>query len=149
MQYIEMVLSHINFLAVFVAALANIFIGALWYSPILFSKPWMKEVYGTTDIKEIKQNTNMGFTMGMAFFMTFITAFGLSILVYLPDESIMFKQRLIWGLGITGVVAVLVVAANTYKHYQFEQRSFKLAVINGSHDFVSFMVMALIMTCWR
>lgn len=149
MQYIETALSQINFLAVFVAALANFFIGALWYSPLLFAKPWMKEVYNTTDPTEIKQKGNMGLTMGMAFLLTFVTAFGLAILVYLPGESVMLKQRLIWAMGVSGVISVFVICANTYKHYQFEQRSFKLALINGSHDFVCFMVMGLIMAYWN
>ncbi len=34
----------INVAAVVVAALINMAIGALWYSPLLFAKPWMKAV---------------------------------------------------------------------------------------------------------
>ena len=33
---------QINYLAVGVAALATIFIGALWYSPLMFHKLWVK-----------------------------------------------------------------------------------------------------------
>lgn len=35
---------HINYLAVLVAAVLNMAIGALWYSPVLFAKPWMKAI---------------------------------------------------------------------------------------------------------
>ncbi len=35
---------HINSVAVIVAAIINFAIGALWYSPVLFAKPWMKAV---------------------------------------------------------------------------------------------------------
>jgi hypothetical protein len=31
----------INYVAVFVAALASMIIGAAWYSPILFGKEWI------------------------------------------------------------------------------------------------------------
>src|SRR5260221_7643227 len=34
---------HINYVAVFVAALAHFFVGWAWYS-VLFMKPWMKEM---------------------------------------------------------------------------------------------------------
>lgn len=32
----------VNYLAVLLAAISNMVIGSLWYSPILFLKPWMK-----------------------------------------------------------------------------------------------------------
>ena len=32
----------INYLAVLIAALASYVLGALWYSPVLFGKLWMK-----------------------------------------------------------------------------------------------------------
>jgi hypothetical protein len=33
---------HVNFLAVIVAAIAVFVLGWLWYSPLLFYKPWMR-----------------------------------------------------------------------------------------------------------
>ena len=36
-------LTQINLMAVLVAALSNFVIGALWYSSLLFQKPWMRE----------------------------------------------------------------------------------------------------------
>src|SRR5206468_13041216 len=33
---------HVNYLAVLVAALAVFVLGWLWYSPLLFFKPWMR-----------------------------------------------------------------------------------------------------------
>jgi hypothetical protein len=33
---------HVNYLAVFVAAIAVFVLGWLWYSPLLFFKPWMR-----------------------------------------------------------------------------------------------------------
>jgi hypothetical protein len=33
---------HVNYLAVFVAAIAVFVLGWLWYSPLLFYKPWMR-----------------------------------------------------------------------------------------------------------
>ncbi len=33
---------HVNYLAVLVAAVAVFFLGWLWYSPLLFFKPWMR-----------------------------------------------------------------------------------------------------------
>ena len=35
---------HLNLLAVLVAAVSTMLVGFLWYSPVLFAKPWMKEM---------------------------------------------------------------------------------------------------------
>ena len=34
---------HFNLLAIVTAALVTFAVGGLWYSPILFAKPWMRE----------------------------------------------------------------------------------------------------------
>src|ERR1044072_6244818 len=35
-------MANVNYLAVFVAAVAVFILGWLWYSPLLFFKPWMR-----------------------------------------------------------------------------------------------------------
>ena len=35
---------HLNLLAILVAAIATMIVGFLWYSPLLFAKPWMREM---------------------------------------------------------------------------------------------------------
>lgn len=39
-----MLLADLNPLAILLAALANMLLGALWYSPLLFATGWMAEV---------------------------------------------------------------------------------------------------------
>ena len=52
---------HVNFLAVGVAALTTIFIGALWYSPLLFHKVWVKaHGYSEEKATEAKSTTVSG-----------------------------------------------------------------------------------------
>lgn len=41
--------THLNYLAILVAALVQMVVGALWYSPLLFSKQWSKAVGKTMD----------------------------------------------------------------------------------------------------
>ncbi len=42
-------LTHLNWLAIVVAALSTFLIGGLWYSPLLFGKQWMSENNFTED----------------------------------------------------------------------------------------------------
>ena len=45
----------VNYLAVLIAALINIFLGMLWYSPAMFAKAWMASIGKTPE--EISGNT--------------------------------------------------------------------------------------------
>ena len=49
----DMDLQDINYWAVLVGILANMAIGALWYSPVMFATPWIKEL--GTNQEEIQQ----------------------------------------------------------------------------------------------
>src|SRR6266404_3925414 len=35
---------NLNLLAILVAAISTMLVGFIWYSPILFAKPWMREM---------------------------------------------------------------------------------------------------------
>ncbi|RPI66461.1 MAG: DUF1761 family protein [Ignavibacteriales bacterium] len=45
---------EINYLAVFVSAVIIFLLGGLWYSPVLFAKPWMSVINKTEE--ELKKN---------------------------------------------------------------------------------------------
>ena len=135
------VLGEVNYLAVFLAAVANFLVGALWYSPLLFIKPWMKELYNTTDPKEIKPKHSMAYTMGMAFVSTLLMAYALSIPIVIM-ESMQFDMKLI--LVFTAFIGIGFMVMNLYKHSLFEGKSFKLVLINGGHDLVVMLLMAII-----
>lgn len=90
----------------------------------------------------------MGYIMGTAFLMTFITAFALGVFVYMFGTEMPDEYRLKWGLGCAFLIALFTIA-NTFKHYLFEQKSVKLLLINGGHDLVCIFVMAFIMIYWK
>jgi len=47
---------NLNLLAVLVAAISTMVVGFLWYSPILFAKPWMREMgYDPDDEAKTKE----------------------------------------------------------------------------------------------
>ena len=48
--------SSINYLVVFVGTIAHYMLGALWYSPVLFSKAWIGAVvWSDEEVKDIKE----------------------------------------------------------------------------------------------
>ena len=57
-------MSSINWLAAIVAAVSAFALGGLWYSPMLFAKPWM-QASGVTEEKA--KTANMPMVFGIAF----------------------------------------------------------------------------------
>ena len=51
---------NLNWLAVLVAAVSTMVVGFLWYSPILFAKPWMREMGYDPDDKAKVQEMQKG-----------------------------------------------------------------------------------------
>jgi len=58
----------VNYLAVALAALSAFLLGGLWYSPLLFSKAWVR-LNGFNE-EELKKNANMAMIFGGAFLLT-------------------------------------------------------------------------------
>ena len=77
----------INSLAVLVAAIVSMAIGALWYSPLLFAKQWMR-LSGMTDTK-IKQAKAKGMAGSylLAFAGCLVTAYVLAHVVDYTDAT--------------------------------------------------------------
>ena len=68
----------INWLAMLVAALVPLAVGALWYSPLLFANVWMKTT-GLTE-EQLKKG-NMALIFGLTFFFSFMLAMILNSVV--------------------------------------------------------------------
>jgi hypothetical protein len=64
-----------NFLALFGAALIPLIVGAIWYSPMVFGKTWMR-VAGKT--QEELEKGNMALIFGLTYILGVLLAMGLS-----------------------------------------------------------------------
>src|SRR5438034_838166 len=74
----------LNWLAILVAAMSTMVVGFLWYSPLLFAKPWMKEMgYDPDDKVKMEE---MKKTAGPAYVGSFvaglISAFTLALILH-------------------------------------------------------------------
>ena len=72
----------INHYAVFTAAVANMAVGALWYSPALFFNSWKQEA-GMTD--EALDSANMGKIYTFGFLIALLIAYNLA--AFLGDAN--------------------------------------------------------------
>jgi hypothetical protein len=134
-----MEMSQINYLAVIVAALSSFLVGGLWYSPIMFSNVWVKEVGLPED--ELK-NAKMSKIFAGSFFLSLIIAFNLAAFIG-PEADFAFGLFAGAAAGIGWVCMSLGVI------YLFEQRSMKLFLINAGYQAVTYTIMGGILGLWH
>jgi len=131
---------YINHWAVLVCGLANLALGAIWYSPILFYKAWMKENNFTeADLKKI----NPARTYTITFILSVMISYNLAF--YLGDS----KTDMAWG-ATAGFLAGFGFSALIFAVVGlFEQRSLKYILINGAYITVYFTLIGFILGIWR
>lgn len=126
---------EVNWLAIIAATVASFIVGGLWYSPLLFAKSWQKEA-GLTD--EQISGANMVRTFAGAFFLMFLAAMVFAMFLG-PDPSLGFGSAAGLAAGLFWVATSLGV------NYLFEQRSFRLWLINGGYNVVTFTVIGAVL----
>ena len=129
----------LNPAAIGAATLVAFAIGGLWYSPILFAAPWMREA-GVDE--ERAKGANMGRVFGLAALATLVMAVNLAAFIG-PQASLGFGVAAGAAAGIGWVAMSLGVV------YLFEQRSLKLWAINAGYQVVAYTVMGGILGAWR
>lgn len=131
--------SSLSPLAIILAAVAGQIIGALWYSPLLFGKQWMK-LSGVTqkDIDGAKGK------MGPAYLMAFIGAIVMAIVL-----ALVFGWSSVDSFGQAFIVTVLLWAGFTLPVHLGQilwgGKPAGLFFLNGAYQIVMMVIMALIL----
>jgi hypothetical protein len=135
-------LGSINWLAVLVAGISSFVIGGIWYSPGLFGKAWMKDNNLTED--DVKRG-NKGKIFGWTLIFSLLMAANLAMfLVDAPEK----KTDISWG-AIAGFLAGIWTFCAIAIHSLFEQKTWRLILINGFYSVVALTLMGAIIGVWR
>lgn len=130
---------NVNWLAVVVSAASAFAIGSLWYSALMFQKPWMK-ANNFTD--ESTEGANMPVIFGLAFLLMLVAA--LSLALYLgPDAGGAFGAMAGFMAGAFWVMAFMGVV------YLFERKPLSLWLVNGGYSVAALTIMGLIIGVWQ
>ncbi|MEJ0099899.1 MAG: DUF1761 domain-containing protein [Pseudomonadota bacterium] len=130
-------IESIHWLSVLVAALSGFVIGGLWYGP-LFRKPWM-QASGMSFEKGAQGN--MPLTFGGAYVLNLLGAFAIAMLL---GE----RHGVLLGLHAGAFSALFFIATALGVIHLFEQRPFKLWLINAGYQVVNFAAMGAIIGAW-
>lgn len=129
---------QINWLAVVLAALSTMVVGSLWYSPKVFGNLWQK--LAKLDPKNMADPVK---AISLTVVASLVTAYVLAHVAYLSNaffgnsflQDALTTAFWVW-LGFTAV--------RILTHDLFENRPAKLTLLTVSHEFVTFMIMGLV-----
>ena len=135
----------INFLAVFVAAIASMVLGFLWYSPMLFARPWTRlmGIDPNDKVKLAEMQKGAGKLYGMAFVASVVSAFVLAKIIAISTViTILYGMKVGFAVWLGFVVTVQLTGV------LFAKQPTKLFLINTGYQLVCYLAMGAILAKW-
>jgi hypothetical protein len=129
---------EINWLAVVLATVSTMVVGSIWYTPRVFGDKWEK--WARIDPKN---RANAAVAIGTTLVVSFITAYVLAHVIFLSNRF--FGHSFMQDAVSTAFWVWLGFTATRFiTHDAFENRPWKLTLLNISHELVTFLVMGVV-----
>jgi len=135
----------VNLWSVLVAAVATMILGFLWYSPLLFAKPWTVAMgYDPNDkAKMDEMRKGAGKLYGITFVASLISAFVLAKII-----DVTTVNSALYGMKIGFAVWLGFVTTVQLTSTLFKKRPIKLYLIDTGYQLVCYLVMGAILAKW-
>ncbi len=134
--------ADVNFLAVSLATVLAFGLGALWYSPLLFARPWMTaHGYSAEKMKQMQAGA------APAYAVSFVCWFGMTTVLALvaphfgESVGIFLHMGLLFWLGFSATTGLTT--------NMFSAKPLRLWVIDAGYQVVSVTIMAIVLGLWR
>src|SRR5580704_3670646 len=132
----------VNLWAVLVSALATMVVGFVWYSPLLFARPWMILMgYDPDDKAKIAE---MQKSAGPSYVLSLVASI-LSAAVLGKIIAVATINTPLYGMKVWLAFVTTVQLTNSL----FSRQPAKLYAINTGYQLVCFLAMGAIMGAWR
>jgi predicted neutral ceramidase superfamily lipid hydrolase len=134
---------EINYWAVILATLSSMIVGSIWYTPKVFGNYWMR----TAGVTPSGNSRDAVRPILVTVVVSFVTAWVLAGAAFIAWDF--------YGgsfLANSVVTAILLwagfTAARFVTHDAFDRRPAGLTVLNVAHEFVTLVIMAIIIGAW-
>lgn len=135
-------LSAINWLAVFISALAFFGLGAIWYGP-LFGKTWQRGVgLSDDDVKE-----QMSKVFGASMVMALVISTGMA--VFLRSEWAPTETGALAGATMGIMFGIFFILPSTAMNYIFARRPISLILIDAFYHMIGYTLTGIILASWK
>jgi hypothetical protein len=128
----------LNWIAIIVAAIIPMVLGALWYSPLLFAEPWMRAVGRT---REELGGAQLGYALSAIG--ALLSSYVLARIVKWAEVDDLWNGALVGVFVWAGFVAT-VLAVTTF----FGGRPRALWLINSGYQLVALVLMGALLGAW-
>ena len=138
-----MTIPAINYIAVLLAAVASMLVGAIWYAKPVFGRTWMR----LSKIDEADTRTGAAVPLVLTFLLSILTALvlaGATLIAHEFYDGIYLVDALITAV----ILWAGFTAARFFVHDLFDRRTLKLTALNSAHELVTILVMALVIGIW-
>ncbi|HXL56312.1 MAG TPA: DUF1761 domain-containing protein [Chitinophagaceae bacterium] len=136
------ILSHLNWLHIIVAAVAFFVLGALWYSPVLFAKPWARMTNMNANDPNVKKG--MGVMMLSSFILMIICCIALAMLyqiIQIKSAVAAIKFGLFFGVGF----ALTAISIS----FVYERKPLGLYAIDIGYQIAGIIIASLVLVLWK
>jgi hypothetical protein len=137
-----MAMPHINYLAVLVSGIVIFMLGGLWYSPVLFARPWVR-LMGKTE-EELKATASGPASYVIVFVCALLSAFALAVIL---DRF--SPVSLMTGVMVAVLCWVGFAAATSFGTALFSGTPRGLWLINSAYNLVALIAAGIILSLWR
>lgn len=140
-----MIFRGVNLWAVLVAAVATMVVGFLWYSPMLFAKPWTVLMgYDPNDKAKMEEmRKSAGKSYAISFIASLIAALVLGKIIDVASvDSALYGMKIGFAVWLGFVTTVQLTAK------LFGNQPTKLYLINTGYQLVCYLVMGAILAVW-
>jgi len=140
-----MYLMGVHLLPVLVAGIATMVVGFLWYSPLLFAKPWMVlmgyDPEDKTRLEEMRKGAGQSYAI--SFVASLVSAFVLAKIIEIATVN-----SALYGMKIGFAVWLGFVTTVQLTGVLFAKQPFKLYAINTGYQLVCYVAMGAILAVW-
>jgi len=134
---------EINYWAVILATLSSMVVGSVWYTPRVFGNYWMK----TAKITPSGDSTDAIRPILVTLVVSFVTAWVLAGAAFISWDF--YGGSFLVNSLLTAIILWAgFTAARFITHDAFDGRPAGLTVLNVAHEFVTLVIMALIIGVW-
>jgi CBS domain containing-hemolysin-like protein len=134
---------NLNYLAILVSGIAIFMLGGLWYSRLLFAKPWVR-LMGKSEEELRAASGNMAVSFATVFLCGLVTAYCLALVLHhfapLTVGRAVHLSLICW-MGFA--------AATSFGTALFSGTPRLLWLLNSAYNLVAFVIAAIILTLWR
>jgi uncharacterized protein DUF1761 len=136
--------ANVNILAVFVAAIVALVLGAFWYSPLLFARQWMQAQGYTPEKVEAmkKQRLTRGYLVSLLCYV--VMAYVLALLASYTNATSVVQGLWLGFLAWLGFAATIGLIANV-----FSEKPIAAWVIDAGYQLAYLLIMGAVLALWR